>query len=83
MAKQTLYRARRRKILFLDDLGKAKFTERVEMEFYDLIEFRAANKLPILFTANMSGKQLTEALGEDRGEPIMRRLREFCDIIGT
>ena len=70
-------------ILFIDDVGKEKYTERVESEFYDLVEHRIANLMPILWTTNATGEQLERMLGPDRGAPIIRRLREFTEIISV
>jgi DNA replication protein DnaC len=74
-------RAHRAEILFIDDIGKEKYTERVESEFYDLIETRTAHLRPILWTANTSGAGLEAMMSPDRGAPILRRLREFTEII--
>ncbi|MCK4625054.1 MAG: ATP-binding protein [Phycisphaerae bacterium] len=68
-------------ILVLDDLGKAKFTERVESELYGLIEARTANMLPILATSNFTGDAFAAKLTEDRGMAMIRRLREFCKVV--
>lgn len=74
-------------VLFLDDVGKEKMTERVETELYGIIEVRSANLLPIYFTANSGGEKLIEKMVDDTGEvsdravPIVRRLREFCEGI--
>ncbi len=71
-------------VLFLDDVGKEKMTERVETEVYSIIETRSMNLLPIYFTANSRGDALIEKMTGDDGEisdravPIVRRLREFC-----
>lgn len=73
--------AKHRPVIFIDDLGKEKYTERVESEFYDLIEHRTSHLLPILWTANATGQQLAERMAEDRGVPIVRRLREFSTVI--
>jgi hypothetical protein len=70
-------------VLFIDDIGKEKYTERVESEFYDLIEHRTSHLLPILWTANATGSQLERMMGEDRGVPIVRRLREFSTVISV
>lgn len=67
-------------VLFVDDIGKEKYTERVGSEFYDLIEYRTSHLKPILWTANSTGEQLEDMLGVDRGAPIVRRLREFCTV---
>lgn len=69
------------KVLLLDDIGKGRLTDRVESELYHVIEQRTAHLLPILFTANATGNDLKTMMSADRGEPIIRRLREFCDIV--
>lgn len=68
-------------VLFLDDLGKTPATERVEAELFGVIDTRIANLLPILATTNAAGAELTERLSADRGAPMIRRLREFCDLV--
>lgn len=68
-------------VLFLDDLGKGRNTDRVEAEMYHVIEKRTANQLPILFTAQLTGKDFAASMGEDRGAAIVRRLGEFCEIV--
>lgn len=67
--------------LFIDDIGKQKFTERAELDFFEILEQRTAHLLPTFWTANASGAELAAMLSEDRGEPIMRRLVEFSNII--
>ena len=67
-------------VLFLDDVGKGRLTDRVEAEFYHVIEQRTAHCRPILFTANARAADLQAGMSEDRGEPIVRRLREFCRV---
>lgn len=66
---------------FLDDIGKGRLTDRVESELYHVIETRTANLRPILFTSNASGQALADSMSEDRGTPIIRRLREFCEVV--
>ena len=68
-------------VLFLDDLGKVPATERVEAELFGVIETRIAHERPILATTNAAGAELTARLSADRGAPMIRRLREFCDVI--
>jgi hypothetical protein len=82
-AKVRIEEARRASIVFIDDIGKEKYTDRVESEFYDLIEHRTSHLLPILWTANATGQQLEQMMGPDRGVPIVRRLREFTEIISV
>lgn len=68
-------------VVFFDDLGKFKLTERVEAELFGLIEERIANLKPIIATTNLTGAALVEKMTEDRGAPLVRRLREFCELI--
>jgi DNA replication protein DnaC len=83
MAEDTLTRCRRTKVLLLDDLGKNKMTERAELELFDLLEHRSSHELPIIWTANAAKGDLRKMLSSDRGEPILRRLSEFTNIINT
>ncbi len=80
-AKDHIKKASTAKVLFVDDIGKEKYTERVESEFYELIEQRTSHLLPTIWTSNCSGEELAGMMSEDRGIPIIRRLREFTDII--
>lgn len=68
-------------ILLFDDIGKGKMTERAELELYDLLEHRTSHLLPTIWTANSTSKKLREAMSNERGESIMRRLMEFSDIV--
>lgn len=68
-------------LLFLDDVGKGRMTDRVEAEMYHVIETRTANLKPILFTSNLAGDSLIASMSADRGVPIIERLREFCDVV--
>jgi len=68
-------------ILLLDDLGKQKFTERAELELFDILEYRTSHKKPTIATSNSDGKSFRQMLSEDRGEPILRRLQQFSTII--
>lgn len=68
-------------LLFFDDLGKLKMTERAETELFGLIERRCANQLPIIATTNDTGDSLAARMTENRGPAMIRRLREFCEIV--
>ena len=80
-ARKKIASLRKCALIFIDDLGKCKFTERVELEFYDLLEHRTSHNLPIIWTANANAKEILSMLSKDRGEPILRRLSEFSDVI--
>lgn len=79
-ARGELGRLERCSVLLIDDLGKAPSTERADAELEELVESRTSAKKPILWTANAGGAWLAKRFGADRGEPIVRRLAEFCDV---
>lgn len=69
-------------VLFLDDLGKEKLTERVEADLFDVIETRTSNQKPILITTNYDGQTLIATkFSADRGPAIVSRIREFTTSI--
>lgn len=68
-------------ILFLDDLGVTPMTPRVQAELFAVFENRIAHLKPILATTNCGGDAIAAKLDADRGEPLVRRLREFCEIV--
>ncbi len=68
-------------LLFFDDFGKIKLTERAEAELFGIVERRTANLLPIILTTNDDDATLAARMSDNRGAPLVRRLREFCEQI--
>lgn len=68
-------------VVFIDDLGKFPLTERVEAELFGLIESRLLSLKPMIITTNFVGGALEAKMTADRGEPLVRRLREFCESV--
>lgn len=69
-------------VLFVDDLGKASWSEAVRAVFFDVIDKRMRTGLPLLVTTNDDGKQIAAKMGDPNfGDPLVRRLRDFCDIL--
>jgi DNA replication protein DnaC len=68
-------------ILLLDDVGQEKITERTGSEFFSLIEQRTSHERPTLWTSNLDAGTFKQALGAERGQPTIRRLREFSEIV--
>jgi len=69
-------------VLFIDDLGKSRITERVQTELFDLVDFRTSRGLPILWTSNYDAKGLIRRFASpDDAGPIIRRLVESCEIV--
>lgn len=69
--------------LFIDDIGKGKWTPATSSQFWELVDDRTRNRKPIFLTTNLNGETLVASLGLDRdiAEPLLRRIRENCDVI--
>jgi len=70
-----------REILFLDDVFKARLTDSFEQMLFALVEARTSHLRPIIATTNDTAETLGVRLSEDRGAPLLRRLREFCQSV--
>jgi DNA replication protein DnaC len=71
-------------VLFIDDLGKCRITERVQTELFDLVDSRTSNGLPILFTSNFDRTGFIKRFASpDDAAPIVRRLVESCQIVSA
>jgi hypothetical protein len=68
-------------VLFIDDLGKGRFTERVEAEFFHVIDTRSSHLLPTILTTNLDGKGLKSAISADRSQPLLGRFHEFFESV--
>lgn len=69
------------KILVLDDADKLNMTPAVEASYYGMLEYRRRFQRPILVSVNSTGKEMASAASDNRGEPIVNRLRDLCEII--
>lgn len=67
-------------VLLLDDADKLRLTDRTESDFYGILELRRRNHLPILATLNVGGDTLAGMGSDNRGAPIVTRLRDLCDF---
>jgi DNA replication protein DnaC len=80
-ARKLLKNALRAEVLFIDDLGKERFTDTTERDLFQLIETRTSQLRPTLWTSNASSRAaLRKLMSENRGQPIMRRLAEFSTV---
>ena len=67
--------------LFLDDIDKMKMTDRVESDFYHVIEQRRRALKPVFVTLNASGAELERMMSDNGGSPIVNRLRhDVCEF---
>jgi DNA replication protein DnaC len=78
---QYTHRVKHCKILLFDDADKCRFTEAVEAAYYGMLEYRRRFQRPILASVNSNGKAMAAAASDNRGEPIVNRLRDLCEII--
>ena len=70
-------------ILFIDDIGKERTTAAVAAVLHDIVDTRVSHKRPILWTSELTGTELGEKLGENYGNGLIRRLREFSTVIAA
>lgn len=68
-------------VLFIDDVGKARLTDRVEAEFFHVIETRCADLLPTILTTNLNGDAFASTWSADRAEPLLGRFAEFFQAV--
>jgi DNA replication protein DnaC len=80
-ANQRLKHAKSSDIMFLDDLGKGKLTERGESTLFDLVDHRYSHQLPVFWTSNSSSEAMLKKLSPDRGLALVRRLTDTSIII--
>ena len=82
VAKDTLRRLRRAPVMFIDDVGKGKLTDRAEAELFDILDCRTREGLPTMWTSNSGGQDLLDMMSRDRGDALLRRMgKEFSKII--
>jgi DNA replication protein DnaC len=68
-------------LLMIDDLDKARFSDRPETGLWQVIENRVSNEKPILTSLNVTGDELAAMFSEHRGLALVRRLRDFCRVV--
>jgi DNA replication protein DnaC len=68
-------------VFFLDDLGKGNWTAATEAQWFDLVDTRCREHRPIIVTTNDDGESLSARMSSNRGEALIRRLRDYCDCI--
>jgi DNA replication protein DnaC len=68
-------------VLLFDDVGKGRLTDRVEAEFFHLIEERCAHLRPTILTTNLNGEAFRAVWSPDRAEPLLARFAEFFHAV--
>lgn len=71
-------------VLAIDDLFAEKLTESIQAGLFEIIEQRMARKLPILITTQVKrSNAVKQFMDPQRGEALLNRLRESCDLYVT
>lgn len=68
-------------LLLMDDAFKTKLTDAAEGAIFNIVDYRTQNMRPMIITMNDTGDTLKSRMTADRGEALVRRIREFCDVI--
>lgn len=71
-----LRHCRKADLLVMDDFGKNTWNDSVERAVFEIVDHRAANFLPVIWTANTHPMELLPRLSKDRGNPILGRIIE-------
>lgn len=67
-------------VLCIDDLGKEKPTDAWEQDLFTIINKRMNYKKPLVITTNFVGSSIAQRyLDVHKIEPLIRRIRQFCD----
>jgi len=65
-------------VLFLDDLGKGRITQRVGEGLFAVVDRRAQRRKPTFITTNFVGETFKLRFeDQETAEPLIRRLKEF------
>lgn len=67
-------------ILFLDDLGTERTSERLISQYFDIIDYRVSNRLPTIYTSNLSLDDFHNPDKTNLGERIASRLSVCYEI---
>lgn len=68
-------------ILLMDDVFKVKLTDAAEGAIFNVVNARCESGAPIIVTLQDNAESLKQRMTADRGEALIRRLREFCEVI--
>jgi DNA replication protein DnaC len=79
--KKQLAAARSCTVLLLDDLGKAKPTPAVTAQIFDLLDYRHAENMTTIWTANSTPEEIVAGMPADVAAPLAGRLNECSTII--
>ena len=65
----------------VDDLGKGRMTPAVASEFFDVIDHRHKENMPVIWTANSTPEVIAANMTLDMAAPFAGRLNDCSRII--
>ena len=69
-------------VLFVDDLGRGRFTDRVGEGLFWLIERFMKKEKQLIFTTNLDSSGLIERFSDKvTGKAVLARLKEYCLVM--
>jgi DNA replication protein DnaC len=79
-ARQSLEDARKATILVLDDIAQEKASGEVLTAFWDVLDTRRANNLPLFWTSNVPAAQFKGRFEESKADSVITRLKDISTI---
>jgi DNA replication protein DnaC len=79
-ARQTLEDARYATLLVLDDIAQEKASGEVLTAFWDLLNARRNQKLPLFWTSNVPAAQFKGRFEESKAESVITRLKDISTV---
>jgi IstB-like ATP binding protein len=65
-------------VVLFDDAPKIRFSERVESEFWQIVETRMSQQRPMIFTSELGLSEFCKLMEHGNGASIYRRIKEAC-----
>jgi DNA replication protein DnaC len=79
-ARQTLEDARKATLLVLDDIAQEKTSGEVLTAFWDVLDTRRSNKLPLFWSSNVPAAQFKGRFEEPKADSVITRLKDISTI---
>jgi len=74
-----------KRVIFIDDWGQEANTKAREdwaqSWFFRFIDYRLERHLPLIITTNLTAKDIAQKNTDLRGDPLLRRLLEVCNVV--
>jgi hypothetical protein len=65
-------------LLILDDVFKSSMADGFQSALFQIVNARCERLKPMIITLNDTGASLVSRLSPDRGEPLLRRIKQNC-----